>query len=390
MIPYGRQHIDKDDIKFIIQVLKSKNLTQGPVVEIFEKKIKSYVGSKFAVAVSSCTAGLHLASYALGVKENKEVLTSPISFVATANAVKYCAGNIRFLDIDKDTINISTNLIKENLKKNKIDYIIPVHFGGLSADIKKIHKLVKNKKIIVIEDSAHALGAYHDKFNRVGSCRYSNASVFSFHPVKLITTGEGGCITTNDHNLYKRLINLRSHGIEKNEFLLKKNLSSKRNIDDIGPWYYEMQELGYHYRITDIQCALGISQLLKIRKFLKKRRMLAERYDKAFKYSKNFFPIHFNNRKLSANHLYILNINFDKIEKSRKEIMNTLKEKGIMTQVHYIPIPLHPYYKNIRTSTKDLTNAIEYYNKCLSIPLYYDLNLRQQDYIIQTINKIIG
>jgi|TARA_B100001093_G_scaffold520510_1_gene617192 perosamine synthetase len=389
MIPYGKHHLDKDDIKAVSNLLKSKNLTQGPIVKLFENKIAKYVKSKYAVAVSSCTAGLHLSSIVVGLKKDKTLLTSPISFASTANASLFCGGKVKFSDVDINSINISPEEIKKTIKKNKIHCIAPVHFGGLPADMKTINKICKQKKLFIIEDSAHAFGAKYDNLNKVGSCKYSDLSVFSFHPVKSMTTGEGGCITTNNYKFYKRLINLRSHGIEKDKKeLINRSYAVEKNI--YNSWYYEMQELGYHYRITDIQCALGISQFKKINKFLNKRRFLAERYDKAFSDLKNCAPLHFKQRKLSSNHLYVLRINFKKIEKSRQEIINFLKEKGITTQVHYIPIPLHPFYKFLNVKKNDISNSLEYYHSALSIPIFYDLTIKQQDYIIKIIKRFIS
>lgn len=389
MIPYGKHHIDKDDIKAVVEVLKHKNLTQGSIVSLFENKIAKYVKSKFAVVVSSCTAGLHLSAIVAGINKTKTSITSPISFVASANCLTYCGGKIKFADIDKNTINISPKSIINLLKKKKINCIIPVHFGGLSAEMKKIKIISKKNNIKIIEDAAHAFGARYDAFNRVGSCKYSDLSVFSFHPVKSITTGEGGCITTNNKKYYEKLIRLRSHGIEKKDFDYKK-FSKTHKLRELSPWYYEMQELGYHYRLTDIQCALGISQLSKVEKFLKRRKFLAERYDNAFEYLKNCFPIQFKQRKFSSNHLYVLRINFNKINKTRSEIMKIFKEQGIITQVHYIPISFHPFYKFLNIDKKEIPNSISYYQEALSIPLYYDLTISEQDYVIKIVKKFIG
>ncbi len=311
MIPYGRHHIDKEDLLAVNKVLRSNFLTQGPLVSKFEKQISKYVGSKYAVVVSSCTAGLHLASIISNNVKGKKLLTSPISFASTANSSLFTGGKVIFADVEKDTGNISIQSTKEILKKNNINSISPVHFGGLPCDMISINKLRKKNNLMVYEDAAHSFGAKYDRKNKVGSCKYSDMTVFSFHPVKSIAMGEGGCITTNNKEIYERLCRLRNHGIEKKRenFLIK----SKRSY----PWYYEMQELGYHYRATDIQCALGISQLKKINKFLAKRKNIAKKYDFEFGELKNAKPLQFNKRDFSSNHLYILLIDFENINRSR-------------------------------------------------------------------------
>ena len=304
MIPYGKHHIDKEDIKSVIEVLKGDNLAQGPLISAFEREISKYVGAKYAVAVTSCTAGLHLASIVLNMKKGKKLLTSPITFVSTANSSLFCGAETIFADIDSSTINMSVESIKNEILKNKIHAIAPVHFGGLSCDMKKIKKIADDIGAAIYEDAAHAFGASLPDGTKVGSCKYSDMTIFSFHPVKSIATGEGGVITTNNKKIYEKLLRLRNHGLEKN----KNNFQSKNKIILNSPWYYEMQELVYNYRITDIQCALGLSQLRKINKFMARRRKLAMKYDLAFKNLKNCEPIKKNMRELSSNHLYVLKI----------------------------------------------------------------------------------
>ena len=282
IIPYGKHFIDQADIKEVVKVLKSNSITQGPIIDIFEKKIAKYVNAKYAVAVSSCTAGMHISLIACGIKRNKKVLTTPLTFVSTANVIKFCEANLDFVDIDKKNLNLSLDILKKNFlqKKIKFDAIIPVHFAGNAFDTKKLRKIL-NKKTFIIEDAAHALGSKYTDGNMVGSSKYSDLTVFSLHPVKTIACGEGGVVTTNNKKLYKKLLRLRSHGINKldDKFLNKRNaFSGKRK----NPWYYEMQELGYHYRLTEIQAALGISQMNKINKFLRKRREISKTYLKQF------------------------------------------------------------------------------------------------------------
>ena len=389
MIPYGRHHIDGEDIKSVIKVLKSDNLTQGPLISAFENEISKYVGVKYSVVVASCTAGLHLASIVSKLKKGKKLLTSPITFVATANSSLYCGAETIFADIDSSTINISTESIKEVISKNKIHAIAPVHFGGLPCDMRKIKEIANKINAVTYEDAAHAFGASFQDGSKVGSCKYSDMTVFSFHPVKSIAMGEGGIITTNSKKIYKQLLRLRNHGIEKNNdnFIFKKRgLSNKTN----NPWYYEVQELGYHYRVTDIQCALGLSQLKKIDKFLSRRRELAINYDLAFENLKNCKPVQKKMRDTSSNHLYILKVNFKKLEKTRADLMREFKSVGIQTQVHYIPVTSHPYFRKKNFKKHNLFNAYQYYDSALSIPLFYDLTDKEQRYVIEQVKKLIG
>ena len=389
MIPYGRHHIDGEDIKSVIKVLKSDNLTQGPLISAFENEISKYVGVKYSVVVASCTAGLHLASIVSKLKKGKKLLTSPITFVATANSSLYCGAETIFADIDSSTINISTESIKEVISKNKIHAIAPVHFGGLPCDMRKIKEIANKINAVTYEDAAHAFGASFQDGSKVGSCKYSDMTVFSFHPVKSIAMGEGGIITTNNKKIYKQLLRLRNHGIEKNNdnFIFKKRgLSNKTN----NPWYYEVQELGYHYRVTDIQCALGLSQLKKINKFLSRRRELAINYDLAFENLKNCKPVQKKMRDISSNHLYILKVNFKKLKKARADLMREFKSVGIQTQVHYIPVTSHPYFRKKNFKKHNLFNAYQYYDSALSIPLFYDLTDKEQRYVIEQVKKLIG
>lgn len=382
MIPYGKHNINAADIKSVTKVLKSDFITQGKQIEIFEKKIKKYLGVRFAVAVSSCSAGLHLAAKAINLKKGNVMLTSPITFCSTANAALHCGAKVEFADVDYETGNISIESIKKKLKKKRIKALFPVHFGGLPCKMKEIRKLSKKNNFYIIEDAAHALGSKYDDGTKVGSCKYSDMAVFSFHPVKSITTGEGGIITTNNKSLYEKLIKLRSHGIEKNS---KKFLNSKAKK---FPWYYEVQHLSNHYRLTDFQCVLGSSQLNRLNSFINKRRQIAAYYDRVFKNNKNLIPLQNFQRHYSSNHLYILRINFKKIKKSRTEIMNLLRKKGIITQVHYIPLILQKIY-DYKFKKSNFKNTLNLYDSILSIPIYFDLKKKDQIKVINEINNAI-
>tara|TARA_B100000963_G_scaffold187057_1_gene162746 strand:- start:32509 stop:33702 length:1194 start_codon:yes stop_codon:yes gene_type:complete len=392
IIPYGKHFIDSKDIKSVIKNLKSGSITQGPTIEKFENKIKKILNCKYAVAVSSCTAGMHISLIACGFKKENTLLTSPISFVSTANVSKFCGGKVSFADIDLNDINISLDKIKKKIKKRKIDAIIPVHFAGKAFETKKLKRII-NKKTIIIEDAAHALGAKYEDGTMVGSCKHSHATVFSFHPVKSIACGEGGVVTTNDKKIYKNLLRLRSHGINKldDNFIIKNQAFTKKIRN---PWYYEMRNLGFHYRMTEIQASLGISQLSKLNKFIKKRTSIAKKYFNFIK--KNEDILNFNlaqkvNYDDSSNHLFIIKLNLNKIKKTRAEIMKQLLKKKIQTQVHYIPIPMHPYYRNEKkTYISDFKNAKTYYETCLSIPIFYSLTMQQQNYVLDNLKKIIN
>jgi UDP-4-amino-4,6-dideoxy-N-acetyl-beta-L-altrosamine transaminase len=374
MVYYGRQTIDGKDIKAVVETLKYDYLTTGPKVLEFEKKFSGYVGAKYAVAVSSGTAALHIACLSAGLGNGDELITSPMTFVASANCALYCGAKPVFVDIKEENGLIDENLIEEKITaETKI--IVPVHYAGLPCNIEKIKKIADKHKLTIIEDACHALGAEY-KNTRTGDCVYSDMAVFSFHPVKHITTGEGGMITTNSAELYKKLLLFRSHGITRDlDKLLNKNE---------GSWFYEMQELGFNYRITDFQCALGISQLKKIESFIKRRREIAKKYDETFKNINDIELIEQPEGHENAYHLYVIKVKNIAI---RLKLFNYLKENDIFCQVHYIPVHWHPYYQKLGYKKEDCQRAGEFYGRIISLPICPSLKKWEQEKIIKTIKN---
>lgn len=379
MIQYGHQYIDDDDVKAVVDVLKSDFLTQGPAVNDFEQKICEITGVSYCVAVSNATAGLHIAVAALDLPKDSEGITSPNTFLASSNCMVYNNVRPNFADIDPVSYNINPQEIKKRITKNT-RLIIPVHFAGLPCDMEQIAEIARDKSLFVIEDAAHAIGSKYADGTPVGNCKYSDMTVFSFHPVKTITTGEGGVITTNDEKLYRKLLMLRSHGTTKDETLLTKNP---------GAWYYEMQMLGFNYRMTDIQAALGLSQLQKLSFFKKRRREIVAMYNAAFlgiPYLKT--PVE-PKTVSSCFHLYVLQIDFVAIGKSRVEVMQELRDKGIGTQVHYIPVHTQPYYKTLfNYNNGDYPVAEAYYKQALSLPLYPGLGNEEVNTVIEVVKEV--
>lgn len=389
IISYGRQHIDENDIQAVVDCLRSMSLTQGPLVAKFEQAVADYVGARFAVAVSSGTAGLHMAALAAGVGSSNALLTSPITFVATSNAAVYAGGSPLFADVEANTFNISPAAVEKMLAKHpEIRVISPVHFAGLPCDMVALKKMADNAGALIVEDAAHALGSRYDDGSAVGNCKYSLMTVFSFHPVKSITTGEGGLITTNDEEIYRKLLRLRSHGINKDveTWLLPENSQTDGLLN---PWYYEMQELGYHYRITDIQCALGVSQMKKLDSFVARRRELAKRYDAAFAALKLIRPAQTVGRNRSSHHLYPVLIDFVAAGTTRAAFMGELRRHGVITQVHYIPVTMQPFYQRLGIVSTDYPQANAYYAQALSLPLYVDLTDAQQDSVIALMLELL-
>lgn len=370
-IPYGRQYVDDEDIEEVVKVLKSDFLTTGPVIEEFEKKVADYVGAKYAVAVANGTAALHSACYADNIGKGDEVITTPITFAASSNCAFYCGAVPVFADIDPKTYNIDPSDIEKKIT-DRTKAIIAVHFTGQPCDMERIHEIANKHGLIVIEDAAHALGAVYEG-KKVGSL--SEMTTFSFHPVKHITTGEGGMVLTNHQELYERLKLFRAHGITREEHLLRKN---------DGPWYYEQLDLGYNYRITDIQCALGISQMKKLPYFLERRKEIAERYQEAFADCENIQCPYQKPGCENAWHLYVIRIKGGK----RKEVFEELREAGIGVNVHYIPVYQHPYYQEHGYKDISCPNAEQYYEEAISLPIYPALKEAEQEYVIKTVQKI--
>jgi perosamine synthetase len=390
MIPYGRHHIDEEDIQAVVDVLRGPALTQGPRIEEFERAIASYVGVKYAVAVSSGTAALHLATIAAGVGPGRSLITSPMTFVATANAALFAGGRPVFTDIDPDTVNMCPSGLAEALGRNlDARAVIPVHFAGLPCDMPAIAEATAQAGAVVIEDAAHALGSSYRDGSSVGSCAHSLMTIFSFHPVKAIAAGEGGMITTNDEPTHRRLLRLRSHGINKLDDSYRLPAEAKtsgvRNL-----WYYEMQELGFNYRLTDIQCALALSQLKKLDGFVARRRELTGAYDSAFEGFQNCRPAQVAGRDESAHHLYVLLIDFGSIGMTRAQLMYELRARDIGNQVHYIPVPAHPYYRELGFKPEDYPEASRYYEQALSIPLFFDLTSDEQNRVIAALGELVG
>ncbi|NLT96391.1 MAG: UDP-4-amino-4,6-dideoxy-N-acetyl-beta-L-altrosamine transaminase [Clostridia bacterium] len=376
-IPYGRQYIDEEDIKSIIEVLKGDYLTTGPYVKKFEENFAHYVGVKYAVAVANGTAALHLACLAAGIGAGDEVITSPITFAASANCALYVGAKPVFADIDSQTYNIDPSQIKTKISA-KTKAIIPVHYTGLPCDMKAINEIAKEKNLMVIEDACHALGARY-KNTKIGDCTYSDMTVFSFHPVKHITTGEGGMITTNSKELYQKLLLLRSHGITRDEDQLKENH---------GGWYYEMQTLGYNYRLTDIQSALGISQLKKVDWFIQRRREIAEMYNRGLKDLPLELPFE-PEGCINSYHLYVIRLKKE-AKVNRKELYDYLKSKGIYSQVHYIPVHTLPYYREkLGYNWGDYPKAEEHYRNVLTLPIYPGMTDEDVKFVISKLKEVL-
>lgn len=385
MIPYGKQDINQADINAVVEVLKSDFLTQGPQVPLFEKTVADYCGAQYGVAVNSATSALHIACLALELGEGDILWTSPNTFVASANCGLYCGAKVDFVDIDPQTYNLCTDKLEQKLIKaksqNKLPkVVIPVHFAGQSCDMKRIYQLSQEYGFSIIEDASHAIGAkYLDK--PIGGCQYSDITVFSFHPVKIITTAEGGLATTNQPGLAEKMQLLRSHGITRDEKLMTK--------ESEGGWYYQQVDLGFNYRMTEMQAALGVSQMQRLDEFVAKRHQLQQRYDELLQ----DFPIitpYQNSNAYSALHLYPIQIELDKVNKSHKQIFEELRKNDIGVNLHYIPVHTQPYYQDMGFKLGDFANAESYYRRAISIPMFQGLTFDMQDQVVDTLKKVLA
>ena len=380
-IPYGRQHITDEDIEAVITTLKSDYLTQGPSIAAFENAFASYIGCKYAVAVSNGTAALHLAALALSVNEKSNVITTPITFAASANCIRYCGGQLTFVDIDPETATIDLEKLEALIKssaKGTYSGIIPVDFAGYPVNMEEVRRIADEHGLWVIEDACHAPGGFINdskgEKQYCGNGRYADMAIFSFHPVKHIACGEGGMVTTNDKKLYEKLLLLRTHGITKNPDLMHENH---------GGWYYEMLELGYNYRLTDFQASLGMSQLTRADKGLERRREIARKYDEAFT-GTSIKPLIPHSQNGHAYHLYVVQV------EGRKEVYDYLRSKNIFSQVHYLPVHTLPYYQSLGFRKGDFPVAERYYSKCLSLPMYPTLSDDEQQYVINSLKSFLN
>ena len=382
MIPYGKQYIDDDDIQSVIKTLKSDFLTQGPTVPLFEQKISEYCESKHAIACNSATSALHISCIALGLCKDDYLWTSPISYVASSNAGLYCGAKIDFVDIDPETFNICIDSLETKLKEadkqGKLPKIVmPVHLCGQPSQMKDIHKLSKKYNFKIIEDASHAIGSEYEN-KKTGNCDYSDICVFSFHPVKIITTAEGGMATTNSDQLAESLKKLRTHGVTKDP--------EKMENEPHGSWYYEQQLLGYNYRLTDIQAALGISQLNKLHQFIKSRNKLAHKYDEQL--DKNFIKIPtVRDNVKSSFHLYVIRTIGEEKRITRDKLFKYLKSKNILVNIHYMPIYMQPYYQRFNFNYEDFPNSNDYYSSAISIPIFPSLAEDDHSYIVDSVNN---
>jgi len=385
MIPYGKQDVSQDDIDAVVDVLKSDYLTQGPIVPKFEKSLSDFTKAKYSVVVNSATSALHIACKALQVGPGDMVWTSAITFVASANCALYCGANIDFVDINSNSYNICIESLTKKLELARLSgnlpkVLIPVHLSGQSCDMKSIFELSKEYGFAIIEDASHAIGAMYTE-EPVGNCKFSDIAVFSFHPVKIITSGEGGAAMTNNPKLDQKMRLLASHGITRNTELME-------NVPD-GPWYYEQLSLGSNYRMTELQAALGLSQMSRIYSFIQKRHQIAKRYNDELKHLPLTLPAQ-GNENYSSYHLYIIRLKLDAIQKSHKEIFEELRHEGLGVNLHYIPVYHHPYFKKLGFKKGYCPEAENYYREAISIPIYFGLSDDLQDQAIETISKVLS
>ena len=384
-IPYGRQDISQADIDAVVEVLRSDWITQGPAIERFEKLVAEYCGAKYAVAVSSATAALHIACLAAGLGIGDILWTSPNTFVASANCGLYCGADVDFVDIDPHTYNLSVEVLEQKLARAELEgklpkVVVPVHLAGQSCEMERILALSRKYGFTILEDASHAIGArYQD--NPVGSCLFSDMAVFSFHPVKIITTGEGGMVVTNREDLYEKLIRLRTHGITRNPELMQG--------ESHGLWYYQQLELGFNYRMTDIQAALGASQMQRLDEFVSRRRHLAARYNQLLSDFPLVLPWQHPDTE-SSWHLYVIRLKLDEIGKTHRQVFEELRQAEIGVNLHYIPVHTQPYYQNLGFKWGDFPQAEQYYQEAISLPIYYGLSDENQDQVGAVLRNILS
>ena len=385
MIPYGKQEITQQDIDAVVDVLKSDFLTQGPQVPAFEKSIMNAVSAEYALAVNSATSALHIACLALGVGKGDVVWTPPITFVASANCALYCGADVDFVDIDPSTYNLSAENLEKKLQHTKENnlplpkVVIPVHLCGQPCEMDKIHALGQEYGFAIIEDASHAIGGKY-KGNPIGNCEYSDITVFSFHPVKIVTTAEGGVVTTNSKELAAKLDLLRSHGITRDSSLMEN--------DSHGGWYYEQVDLGFNYRMTEMQAALGVSQMSRLHDFVAKRNALAARYDELLKGLPLITPYQIED-SYSGRHLYVIRLKISEIKLTHKECFEQLREKGIGVNLHYIPVHTQPYYKGLGFVVGQFMESEKYYTDAISIPLFHTMTEAQQDEVVSVLTEVL-
>ena len=384
MIPYSRQDIDEEDIQAVVEVLRSDYLTQGPVVPAFEKSITDYCAVNYAVAVNSATSALHVACLALGVSKGDIVWTSPITFVASANCALYCGADIDFVDIDSKTYNMSVDCLSEKLQQAEIlgklpKVVIPVHLCGQPCDMERIYALSLKYKFKIIEDASHAIGAKYQN-QSVGNCAFSDITIFSFHPVKIITTGEGGMATTNDKSIANKMRLFRSHGITRDP------LEMQRDPD--GSWYYEQVELGFNYRMTDLQAALGLSQMQRLDNFVRQRQSIAKKYDELLGVLPVLLPFQLESSR-SAFHLYVIRLKVTEISKTHKEVFEKMRQLGIGVNLHYMPVYHQPYYQKIGFKRNYCIEADSYYKEAISLPIYPALSDMKQGQVLNTLKEAL-
>ncbi len=387
MIPYGKQEITQQDIDAVVGVLNSNFLTQGPQVPLFEKAIKTATNAEYALAVNSATSALHIACLALGVRKGDTVWTTPITFVASANCALYCGADIDFVDIDPQTYNLSAEKLSAKLqhaKSNNLSLpkvVISVHLCGQPCEMEKIHQLSQEYGFAIIEDASHAIGGkYQGK--PIGNCQYSDITIFSFHPVKIVTTAEGGVATTNNQTLAKKMDLFRSHGVTRDESLMTAEAKNH------GGWYYQQVELGYNYRMTEMQAALGVSQMSRLHDFVAKRNQLAERYDALLSELPLVTPVQIAD-SYSGRHLYVIRLKLNEISLTHQQVFEQLRDKGIGVNLHYIPVHTQPYYQNLGFKLGQFPEAESYYQHAISIPLFHTMTDSQQDKVISVLSEVL-